>query len=246
MSTAYEYDGTFEGFLTVVFCAFRDRRTVSAIASSGRVQNDIFSQTERVVTDHALSARVQKGICEKLGASTYHDVSYAFLNCASDKEETIYAFLHSAFYDSKDARSRADCVNAKFFKLRDEVGREVEHLRGFCRFSQTKAGFLYAAISPKHNVLQPLMAHFVGRLRSIAFVIYDKNRALLGAYDTKNKMVVSAKGFEPPPVTEDEIIQRTLWKRFFDSVAIKERANPRCQLNMLPKRYRKDMTEFQP
>ncbi|WP_303394159.1 DUF4130 domain-containing protein, partial [[Ruminococcus] torques] len=35
-----------------------------------------------------------------------------------------------------------------------------------------------------------------------------------------------------------------LWKRFFHSVSIKERENPKCQQAHLPFRYRGEMTEF--
>ena len=37
-----------------------------------------------------------------------------------------------------------------------------------------------------------------------------------------------------------------LWKNFVDSIAIRERENPRCQMNFMPKRYWKHMTEHQP
>ena len=35
-----------------------------------------------------------------------------------------------------------------------------------------------------------------------------------------------------------------LWKTFFQSVSIKERANPVCQRTLLPIWYRRHMTEF--
>lgn len=38
----------------------------------------------------------------------------------------------------------------------------------------------------------------------------------------------------------------SLWKRFYETVAIRERENPRCQNTFLPKRYRGTMTEFLP
>ena len=43
-----------------------------------------------------------------------------------------------------------------------------------------------------------------------------------------------------------EVFYRILWKRFFDSVSIAPRENPRCQNSFLPKRYRDVMTEFLP
>ena len=46
-------------------------------------------------------------------------------------------------------------------------------------------------------------------------------------------------------VSASEELWQKLWKRFVDSIAIKERINPRLQMQMLPKRFRKYMKEMQ-
>ena len=38
---------------------------------------------------------------------------------------------------------------------------------------------------------------------------------------------------------------RRLWKRFYDTIEIKERHNPRRRMSHMPKRYWETMTEFQ-
>ena len=43
----------------------------------------------------------------------------------------------------------------------------------------------------------------------------------------------------------EEAQYRRLWKRFFDTIEIKERHNPRRQMSNMPKRYWETMTEFQ-
>ena len=47
------------------------------------------------------------------------------------------------------------------------------------------------------------------------------------------------------PPDETEARYRLLWKRFYDTIAIKERENPRCRMTNMPKRYWNTMTEFQ-
>ncbi len=44
---------------------------------------------------------------------------------------------------------------------------------------------------------------------------------------------------------ESEAAFRALWRRFYDTIAIKERENPRCRMSHMPKRYWGVMTEFQ-
>ena len=47
------------------------------------------------------------------------------------------------------------------------------------------------------------------------------------------------------PPDEAEARYRLLWKRFYDTIAIRERENPRCRMTNMPKRYWGTMTEFQ-
>ncbi len=47
-----------------------------------------------------------------------------------------------------------------------------------------------------------------------------------------------------PAASAEEERYRELWKGFYDTIAIKERHNPRCRMTMMPKRYRGHMTEF--
>jgi probable DNA metabolism protein len=45
--------------------------------------------------------------------------------------------------------------------------------------------------------------------------------------------------------TAGEEAYRNLWRNYFDSMAIKERTNPRCQRNLMPARYWKNLPEMQ-
>ena len=43
---------------------------------------------------------------------------------------------------------------------------------------------------------------------------------------------------------EAERAWRGLWRRFYKTIAIEGRENPKCQATHMPKRYRHVMTEF--
>ena len=51
--------------------------------------------------------------------------------------------------------------------------------------------------------------------------------------------------FQMAPPDEQEAHYRLLWKRFYDTVAIRERYNPTCRRTQMPMRYWDTMTEFQ-
>ena len=52
--------------------------------------------------------------------------------------------------------------------------------------------------------------------------------------------------FQMAPPDETEAHYRLLWKRFYDTIAIRERENPQLRMTHMPKRYWGTMTEFQP
>lgn len=43
----------------------------------------------------------------------------------------------------------------------------------------------------------------------------------------------------------EEMEYQKLWCRFFDSIAVEARVNPKLQNQNLPKRFQKDIVEFQ-
>ena len=49
-----------------------------------------------------------------------------------------------------------------------------------------------------------------------------------------------------PRADRREQLYRQLWTRFYDTVSIESRYNPRCRMTHMPKRYWAMMTEFQP
>ena len=42
-----------------------------------------------------------------------------------------------------------------------------------------------------------------------------------------------------------ELECRALWRKFYNTIAIESRYNPKCRMTHMPKRFWGDMTEFQ-
>ena len=47
----------------------------------------------------------------------------------------------------------------------------------------------------------------------------------------------------PEPYSDERQYQK-LWKQYFETIAIRERTNPRCQKTLMPVRYWKHLTEM--
>ena len=109
-----------------------------------------------------------------------------------------------------------------------------------------EGGVLGAEIEPKNRVLPLLRRHFCNRYANESFFIYDRTHREMLLYTKGRSRLACVDSLQLELPGEEEVYYRTLWKRFFETVAIRERENPRCQNTFMPKRYRGTMTEFLP
>ena len=75
------------------------------------------------------------------------------------------------------------------------------------------------------------------------FIIHDKSRELCFVYNGKECRIIKSKDIKIPSVTNEEQAYQELWKLFFKTISIRERTNPRCQMQFMPKKYWKDLIE---
>lgn len=108
---------------------------------------------------------------------------------------------------------------------------------------------LYVAhIEPKSRLIVTLGPAFEDRMPSEHWMIIDdvhKEAIIHPANEHYYLRQLSDDEYEQLLATEKENDEYTdLWKVFFDSIAIKERENYRCQRTLLPLWYRKHAVEF--
>ena len=136
----------------------------------------------------------------------------------------------------------------RVFQLSRSAGNEAHHLLGFLRFQELENGVLFAKIHPKNNVLPFLGEHFTDRLLQENFMIYDENRQLAALHPRgKGFFITDTKDLDPEMLrrfSSKEQEYQKLWCRFFDSIAIEARVNPKLQNQNLPKRFQQDIIEF--
>lgn len=75
------------------------------------------------------------------------------------------------------------------------------------------------------------------------FIIHDQNHDLCFIYNSSEYKIINSKNFKMPTITDKEIEYQNLWKLFFNTISIKERTNPRCQMQYMPKKYWNDLIE---
>ena len=239
----FQYDGTFEGFLCCVFESYVYKEF--PIAFSGNEECWSLYEVRYVVTEREHAHRVYDSILRRSkGAADM--VRRGFFTCLPEKESRLYAVIQKLYEEGAGfLHNISDPVYYPVAKALRHLSGELEKLRGFVRFSDYK-GVLGAEIEPKNRVLPLLRKHFCDRYANEAFFIYDRTNKELLVYANSHSRLLIVDSLQLSLPGEEEVQFRRLWKRFYETIAIQERYNPRCQNTFMPKRYRGTMTEFLP
>lgn len=241
----YRYDGSFEGFLCCVFDSFYRRETPVDILPEDLPQGTLYPE-RWIETDREHARRVYASFTKKISPSAAAFITQAFLSCQPEKERLLLRFIRMGYrYRSAVLNCLADDTVNALTKAVKFLNNEAHLFKEFLRFSEQN-GTLAAIIEPKNQVLPLLAEHFCSRYPEERFLIYDSAHHEALVYKPYEPVIVPLEDFSLPRPEEQEARYRVLWKRFYDSVAVEGRYNPKCRMGHMPKRYWKNMAEFQP
>ncbi len=239
----YQYDGTFDGLLCCIYESYTKKEHPTAFYGDGDEMFSLF-ETRTVVTERAHAERIARSL-RKLSPDVLPFLRRVFLTCLDEKELAIYRFVVKLYREGAPYLTRlSDDTYQPLLRAVRHLSAETEHLRGFLRFSVFD-GMLGAEIEPKNRVLPLLRGHFCERCHDETFFIYDRTHREALLYSDGCSRIVPLDAFEMAPPDDEEAAYRRLWKRFYDTIAIHERENPRTRMTHMPKRYWNTMTEFQ-
>ena len=239
------FDGSFDGFLSIIHAHYYEKLNPGYIFEKNSFQQTLGSRYENIETDAARSEKVYAAIHEKISPESASAVYYAFLSAEPDRFINIYRYILLGFKMGPDVDCYMKYDYVAFVqKAAKYVGKEAHLLTGFCRFTETKQGVLYAKIGPVNDVLPIVANHFADRLMNEQWIIHDENRKTAAVYDGKEFVIAEAPGAANIAESENEAECARLWKMFFETIAVEGRVNPKLQRNNLPLRYRKHMLEF--
>ena len=240
----YRYDGTYQGFLCCVAQCFADKGLPQAVQRWEEPQATLFP-LQGVDTDLDLAQRVERSIRAKASPEALRWVRDGFLSCEAQKELLLIRFVLLGYkYGAKVTGLTVQPDVCALWKTVRAVRSEAHCYLEFLRFSDL-GGFLVGEIQPKNRVLPLLGRHFCQRCLGERFLLYDRTHkeALLG--QEGRWCVIPLAEFTMALPDETEAKFRRLWKTFYDTVAIRERYNPKTRRTHMPMRYWGTMTEFQ-
>lgn len=248
----YTCEDSLEGILSAVHTAYMSRygHEYQSVEAGVYTELSLFHEIIPVVTDIDKAKRVADAIIHKISGLAWHWVKYGAMSCYMDKADTIYKFLVLGFQvGPKITEYLAEPSVNRLMKLSRGVSRETDHAYGFVRFRELKNGLLFSQFSPKHHQIPLIAGHFADRFPMENWMIYDERRQEVCVHE-------AGKGwFLVPSVEADTVAVNDIsgsqsqfeqwWKNFYETIGIKERENPRCRMNMMPKMYWKNMPEMQ-
>lgn len=244
---------SFEGIFTGIYEAYA--RKLSHESTRIQVGNDdnyrLFAEYYVIEPDEEKTVKVARSLQKKLGGEVYTILCRALASGDSQKGEAVYHTIVLALAD-KGNRVMENLQNdyvRKVFELSRYVWGETHHLFGFLRFEELDNGVLFSKIGPKNNIITFLAPHFSDRFQTENFVIFDENRNLYVVHPARKQwFLVTGEEFASDlseRYSDKELEIQELFRYFCHKIAIKERINPSLQRNMLPLRFRENMTEFQ-
>lgn len=210
---------------------------------------ELFCSYRDVVTEEEKALRVIDSIRKKLSEGIYEQMYRAALSQDRYRADKIYRCLIYAFACGPGVMEQLQLPAVyEVFQMNRHLAREHNHMLGFIRFSQMRDGILLSRIAPKNDIIVLLAPHFAQRMPEENWIIYDENRRKAAVHRAGGGWVILHADSDQWKVRmeeeTDEAVYESLWKTFHQAIGIEERRNPRCQMTMLPLRYRPYMTEF--
>ena len=238
MPGLFVYDGTFQGLLTVLeFLRERGWEPDGIEAGEGALQESLLSETVRVATDLERADRMTARICGEISPRALRHAFRAFLSEMRGAEYHIYRYLWLGWGvgPGLDARVDDERVHA-VHRMSRFTGREAHRMRGFLRFRRLESGVYYAPMEPECDVLCLVTPHFHRRMEGQDWMIHDLAREQAALCWKGRLSFLALPGFKPQ-LDGEEGFHQELWRRYFRTIAVAERRNPRRQRSCMPVKY---------
>ncbi|OEF96298.1 TIGR03915 family putative DNA repair protein [Desulfuribacillus alkaliarsenatis] len=241
----YVFDGSFDGLLTVIYHAFKEQSEPTAIYTKADFNGDLFSQVIEVNTDSEKASKVFNGIINKNSREILQRIYYLFLSEVEGSYLVIYRYLKKLGKLGKEYDQNLQDETIRLaHKISQTVSRERHRMLGLARFQCLGEDIYYAKIEPEHDIVELLAPHFAKRLSNQVWCIHDLKREKAVMYNNGEWVTTTfSKDMQIKGHTSSEQLYEQLWQKHFKHIAIKNKINPKLQMQKMPKKYWQHLTE---
>jgi len=211
-------------------------------------QYTLFDEYIHVEPDEKKAESVSRSVWCKISQRMYHEISYALLSFEEDALDTVYRVLILGFHFGPGALDMLQYKEVtRFCEIRKLVSREVHSFLEFMRFHLVKDNIYIAHFEPRSRVLMPIAGYFADRMPSENWMIIDDvhKEAIVHPKEGECYLRILTEDEQKAlSDTECEDSYTQLWRNYFHTMGISQRANRACQNNHFPLWMRKHVTEF--
>lgn len=251
----YVFDGSYIGFLTLIFESFERKHFEIVLATKENFVASFFDESFEIISDPEKAKRVMIGLKNKLPAVEVNNVYKVFLSENSSALQSLVYVIQNIFKNRTNILENfGDGKVLEYHQTLKKVDRERHRMKAFVRFQKSEDGTFYCMIEPDFNVLPLISEFFRKRYADQKWLIYDVKRKYGLYYNLQNieEVYLSTKqkndlstANSTINLDETEEHYQTLWKQYFKSTNIEARKNMKLHLQHVPKRYWKYLMEKQ-
>lgn len=240
----WEYDGSFYGFLTIVYHSFKKQQFPEVILTPETAVESLFL-SEWIDKDEEKANKIYHRLQQRLQPANFQFIVDGFYATIENKEVHLLEAILIAL-NTKDMLINFighPSVLAIQKGIKTLLG-EAHLYTGFVRFEYV-GKILFSKISPKYFSLPYICPHFAERYPLESIMIYDETHRILALI--KQSEISFVENTDCPQFEEQQLEEdiQQQWKTFLQAVTIKERINKKAQLGHMPLRFQKHMPEWQ-
>lgn len=242
----YLHDGSFEGVLSGVYDMFYSKASPVAdqLLPEKSYQLRLSVSHQILTTDREKASKVARSAMETFGEEGFKLILYAYLYEDESYGTMLYRFLKKAY---KLGNNAIECLSDEdifnLYKQYRAVARESHLMLGILRFAHLERNIYYAQYEPTYDLTGIVAPHFAERLKDQLWVIHDTKRGIGAFYDGSKWFISAIDEFDGLAYSESERDYQALWQAYFKHIAIQERRSIKRQMNFMPKKYWKFLTE---
>ena len=247
----FSCESTLEAILTCIYEAWTSRLGFENIMLMPEPirQYSLFDEYHHVEADEVKAGKVMDAVINKISPEVYEKIAYCAMSYEEDAMNVLYHVMILGFSKGADVFNMVMYKDVmRWQEINKHLSGEICHFREFIRFHEIAGNVYIAHIEPRSRLVVALGPCFEDRMPSEDFIIVDDvhKEAVVHVKDEpfylKKLNVAEYQRLLMSEQNNDEYTD--LWKVFFDSIAIKERSNRKCQTGLFPIWTRKHVVEF--
>ena len=244
--------------LSAVFDAYQLRQLPEALVGQGEPLPMFCDQSHRVATTEEKARRVWAGLEKRLSREARRMLAVSYLSEDKALDTPLFHYVYKVFRQMERIERNFSDPDVLFVtNTARRVMHEALRMKQFVRFQKGRDGTYLGIVRPDHNVLPLAVDHFADRFQDQPWLLYDVRRRYGYYYDQREVTRVTFEDDASLPfdlrtgqlsadlLSADDQLFQHLWRTYFKAICIRERLNPRKQLNDMPRRYWAYMTEKQ-